>query len=205
MCQTFRVKKIFIHHGWTNVRPEGHWARLTAAGLREKGHQVWYPQFPDPDTPDAAKWQALLKQESDMMDEIDGGEKIAICHSLGTTNWLVGAMNDIYKKPFDRVLLVAPPDPQVLAKSDDIEGDLLNLEDPQLAVAAHKWAKSLNVIASDDDQWLPRGVGIYAPALNVEPLIFEGAGHFSLDQGWGPWPGLSNWIESATPQDLMQR
>ena len=205
MCQTFRVKKILIHHGWTNVRPEGHWARLTAAGLREKGHQVWYPQFPDPDTPDATKWQALLKQESDMMDELALGEKIAICHSLGTTNWLLGAMNDIYKKPFDRVLLVAPPDPQVLATSDDIGTSPLNLADPQLAIAAHKWAKNLTVIASDDDQWLPRGVGIYEPALKVKPLIFEGAGHFSLDQGWGPWPGLSNWIESANPQDLMQR
>ena len=39
---------------------------------------------------------------------------------------------------------------------------------------------------------------------NVEPLIFEGAGHFSLDQGWGQWSGLTAWIESANPQDLMQ-
>jgi len=61
------------------------------------------------------------------------------------------------------------------------------------------------VIASDDDQWLPRGVGIYVPALNLEPLIFPGAGHFSLDQGWGHWAGLTKWVQTANPQDLMRR
>ena len=42
-----------------------------------------------------------------MMDEVQGGEKIAICHSLGTTNWLIAAMNDLFTEPFDRVLLIA--------------------------------------------------------------------------------------------------
>ncbi|MDA8992913.1 alpha/beta hydrolase [Aquiluna sp.] len=105
------MKKILIHHGWTNIRPEGHWARIAAAELRSGGNQVWYPQFPDPDTPSAEKWQELLRQEANMMDEVADGEKIAICHSLGTTNWLIAAMNDLFTKPFDRVLLVAPPRP----------------------------------------------------------------------------------------------
>jgi hypothetical protein len=198
------VKKILIHHGWTNIRPEGHWARIAAAELRSRGNQVWYPQFPDPDTPSAEKWQELIRQEANMMDEVEGGEKIAICHSLGTTNWLIAAMNDLFTKPFDRVLLVAPPDPQLTDQAEGIEGDPLDLTNPELAICAHKWAKNLTVIAGDNDHWLPRGVGIYAPALDVEPLIFEGAGHFSMDQGWGRWSGLTAWIESANPQDLMQ-
>jgi len=199
------VKKILIHHGWTNIRPIGHWARLAAAALRNNGHQVWYPQFPDPDTPNTSKWQELLQQEVNMMDEVEGGEKIAICHSLGTTNWLIAAMNDLFDKPFDRVLLVAPPDPNQLTQAEGIEGSPLDLDDPELSLSAHKWAKDLTVIASDDDQWLPRGVQIYAPALNLEPLIFPGAGHFSFDQGWGKWSGLAKWVETANPQDLMQR
>ncbi|MEZ7903941.1 MAG: alpha/beta fold hydrolase [Aquiluna sp.] len=199
------MKKVLIHHGWTNIRPSGHWARLAAAELRNNGNQVWYPQFPDPDTPSTEKWQELLRQEANMMDEVEGGEKIAICHSLGTTNWLVAAMNDLFTEPFDRVLLIAPPDPNQLIDTDGIEGSPLDLDNPELSISAHKWARSLTVIASDDDQWLPRGVGIYGPALNLEPLIFPGAGHFSLDQGWGHWSGLAKWVESANPQDLMQR
>jgi predicted alpha/beta hydrolase family esterase len=146
-----------------------------------------------------------LRQEANMMDEVQGGEKIAICHSLGTTNWLIAAKNNLFDTPFDRVLLVAPPDPNKLTETDEIKGSPLDLDDPGLAASAHKWAKSLTLIASDDDQWLPRGVSIYAPALNLEPLIFPGAGHFSFDQGWGHWAGLSKWVESANPQDLMQR
>jgi hypothetical protein len=30
-----------------------------------------------------------------MMDEVAGEEKICIAHSLGTTNWLFGALGDI--------------------------------------------------------------------------------------------------------------
>ena len=198
------MKKILFHHGWTNIRPEGHWARIAAAELRNQSHQVWYPQFPDPETPKPEKWQELIRQEANMMDEVTGGEKIAVCHSLGTTNWLMAAMNDLFNQPFDRVLLVAPPDPIVAEKAEGIEGEPLDLENPLLSEKAHQWAKNLTVIASDNDQWLPRGVGIYAPALNVEPLIFEGAGHFSMDQGWGRWQGLIDWVESANPQDLMQ-
>jgi predicted alpha/beta hydrolase family esterase len=196
------VKKILFLHGWTNRRPEGHWMRLTAAALRNQGHQVWYPQFPSPDTPDPDEWQELLRQESNMMDEVEG-EKICVAHSLGTTNWLIGSLNDIYQKPFDRVLLVAPPDPQMTSQAEGIKGEPLDLSNPALEVQAKKWAKSLTVIASDSDRWLPRGIEIYTDALNVEPLIKPGAGHFSLDDGWGPWETLIGWIngESALLAD----
>jgi len=126
-----------------------------------------------------------------MMDEVQGGEKIAICHSLGTTNWLIAAMNDLFTEPFDRVLLIAPPDPNQLTETEGIDGSPLDLDDPGLSASAHKWAKNLTVIASDDDQWLPRGVGIYAPALNLEPLIFQGQDTFHLIRAGatGPvWP-----------------
>jgi hypothetical protein len=198
------VKKILLLHGWTNKRPEGHWLRLTAAELRGRGHQVWYPQFPNPDRPNPADWQELLRQESNMMDEAPGGEKIAIAHSLGAINWLQGALTDLFNKPFDRVLLVAPPDPEMKIDLEPAT-EPLNLSNPLLAPQAQKWAGELTVIASNNDKWLPRGVGIYEEALEVKPIIFENAGHFSLDDGWGPWVGLISWFESANVQDLLSR
>jgi predicted alpha/beta hydrolase family esterase len=199
------MHKILFLHGWTNRRPEGHWMRLSAAELRAQGHHVWYPQFPDPDSPKPFEWQDLLRQESNMMDEAPGDQKICIAHSLGTINWLYGALGDLFNKPFDRVLLVAPPDPQMTSDADGIEGEPLNLANPALAPQARKWGTQLTAIAGDNDRWLPRGVGIYEPALGIKPMIFAGAGHFSLDDGWGPWPGLTNWIKTANSEDLLER
>ena len=140
-----------------------------------------------------------------MMDEAPGEAKIAIAHSLGTTNWLYGALKDIYSNAFDRVLLVAPPDPTLTQEAEGIEGEPLDLTNPLLAPKSKQWARELTVIASNNDRWLPRGVEIYEEPLQVKPIIFENAGHFSLDDGWGPWPGLINWIETANPQDLLKR
>jgi predicted alpha/beta hydrolase family esterase len=178
--------------------------RLTAASLRNQGHQVWYPQFPSPETPDPKEWQDLLRQESNMMDEVEG-EKICIAHSLGTTNWLIGALNDIYQKPFDRVLLVAPPDPQMTSQAEGIKGEPLDLSNPSLETQAKKWARELLVIASENDKWLPRGIEIYRDALQLQPLILSGAGHFSLDDGWGEWPSLFRWIEVKDSGILLSR
>lgn len=137
-----------------------------------------------------------------MMDEVAGGEKICIAHSLGTTNWLYGALGDIYKEPFDRVLLVAPPDPQMTQAAEGIEEEPLDLNNPNLKTKSHQWAKQVTVVASDNDRWLPRGIEIYREPLGVKPIVFPGAGHFSLDDGWGQWKGLIRWIGTHEVDDL---
>lgn len=140
-----------------------------------------------------------------MMDEVSGGEKIAIAHSLGTINWLYGALTDLFEKPFDRVLLVAVPDPVMTNQADGIEGEPMDFSRPDLMPKSREWAKSLQLISSDQDRWQPNGVEFAQKALNTESLIYPGAGHFSLDDGWGKWSGLESWVESANPQDLMRR
>ena len=114
-------------------------------------------------------------------------------------------MGTTFTDPFDRVFPGAPPDPQMPSEAEGTDGEPMDLGNPMLAPQAKKWAKSLTVIAGDNDLWLPRGVGIYKPALETEPLIFPGAGHFSLDDGWGRWPGLISWIESGKTKDLFER
>lgn len=178
--------------------------RLTAAALRNQGHQVWYPQFPSPDTPNPADWQDLLRQESSMMDEVDGGEKIVIAHSLGTINWIYGALTNLFKEPFDRALLVAIPDPVMTSETSGIEGEPMNFDDPALAPALARWGKSATAVASDKDRWQPNGTGFYQ-SLGLETVEVKGAGHFSLDDGWGKWSGLENWVETANPQALLER
>jgi predicted alpha/beta hydrolase family esterase len=199
------VKKILLHHGWTNKRPEGHWLRLTAAELRTKGHQIWFPQFPEPDRPNPEDWQTIIRQEAQMMDEVQCGEKIAIAHSLGCLNWMVAAIADRFIEPFDRVLFVAPPDPIKTNEADGIEGEPMDLQNPELLPAIRRHAKGFTIVASDADRWLPRGIKIYEEALGQSAIILHGAGHFSLDDGWGPWQGLLNWVETGNDEALLER
>lgn len=205
LANLFPVKKILLHHGWTNKRPEGHWLRLTASGLRTRGHQVWYPQFPEPDRPNPEDWQTIIRLEAQMMDEVQGGEKIAIAHSLGCLNWMVAAMADSFIEPFDRVLFVAPPDPIKTNEADGIQGEPMNLQNPELLPAIRRHAKSFTIVASDSDHWLPRSIKIYEEALQQDAVVVQGAGHFSLDDGWGPWPGLLSWIETGNDDALSKR
>ena len=191
-------------HGWTNRRPEGHWMRLTATALRNQGHQVWYPQFPNPDTPNPTEWQDLLRQESNMMDEVEAGEKIVIAHSLGTINFLYGALTDLFSKPFDRALLVAIPDPAMTSETTGIEGEPLDFRNPALKPQVNKWAGGVTAVASDKDRWQPNGTDFYQP-LGFETIEVQGAGHFSLDDGWGSWRGLETWVESSNLQALLER
>jgi len=198
------MSRVLLLHGWTNRRPEGHWMRLTAAALRKQGHQVWYPQFPAPETPNPAEWQDLLRQESNMMDEVEGGEKIVIAHSLGTINFLYGALTDLFAKPFDRALMVAIPDPVMTSETTGIEGEPLDFRNPALKPQMNKWAASVTAVASDKDRWQPNGTDFYRP-LGLETIEVLGAGHFSLDDGWGAWPGLGTWVETNNPQALLER
>jgi predicted alpha/beta hydrolase family esterase len=131
------------------------------------------------------------------------GEKICVAHSLGTTTWLIGALNDIFSKPFDRVILVAPPDPELISQTEGIKGSPLDLSNPNLEIQAKQWAKNLTLIASENDHWLPRGIGIYSAALALEPLTFLGAGHFSIEDGWGNWSGLVQWVEDCNRSHLL--
>jgi predicted alpha/beta hydrolase family esterase len=198
------MKRVLLLHGWTNRRPEGHWMRLTAAALRNQGHQVWYPQFPAPETPSPADWQDLLRQEANMMDEVEGGEKIVIAHSLGTINWIYGALTDLFIQPFDRALLVAIPDPVMTSETSGIEGEPMDFANSALPPAITKWSKTLTAVASDKDRWQPNGIGFYQ-SLGLETVEVKGAGHFSLDDGWGKWSGMESWVETANPQALLER
>lgn len=139
-----------------------------------------------------------------MMDEVEAGEKIVIAHSLGTINFLYGALTDLFNKPFDRALLVAIPDPAMTSETTGIEGDPLDFRNPALKPQINKWSGSVTAVASDKDRWQPGGTGFYQ-SLGLETIEVKGAGHFSLDDGWGRWRGLETWVESANPKALLER
>ena len=196
------MAKVLILHGWTNRRQPGHWQRHLATALRQQGHIVIYPQFPNTDQPKLNEWQELLAAELDILDELEADETIVIGHSLGCINWIQGASTGLIKKPVDRVLLVAPADPRVLG---EVEGLQVDLSDPAVAKATHSSTASLTVLASERDKWTPRGIqATFGEPLGLIPVILEGAGHLSLDDGFGAWQGVIDWVNDPKA-DLTRR
>jgi predicted alpha/beta hydrolase family esterase len=196
------MAKVLILHGWTNRRQQGHWQRHLATALRQQGHIVAYPQFPSTDEPKLDEWQDLLAAELEILGEIEGGETVVIGHSLGCINWIQGAATGLIANPVDRVLLVAPADPRLLG---EVEGLKVSLSDPEVVKATRASTSSLTVVASDKDKWTPRGIqATFGETLGLEAIILPGAGHLSLDDGFGFWQGVINWVNDPKA-DLTQR
>ena len=197
------MARIVIGHGYTNTRPEGHWLRNLATVSRSAGHQVFYPQFPSPEAPKVQEWQDLLVAETALAHEITkhtqeslSDELIFVGHSLGSVNWILAAGRQVLPARFDRVLLVAPADPKLLER---IPGYELDLDDPNFRANVVEATESLTLLGSDSDPWSPRGIqATFADLLGLEAKIFEGAKHFSKDDGFGPWQGIIDWIADPT-------
>ena len=188
------MARVLINHGLANRRWPDHWQRHLANALRKQGHLVSYAQFPNPESPSLEEWHALLIAEASLLLEAgdDLGELIFVGHSLGSLNFLWAASQGTLPTSFSRVLLVAPADPTLLP---DLEIDRLDLESSELTGNLAKFANSVTIVASDKDQWLPRGVAeTFGKPLGIEPIIIEGGKHLSMADGWGYWQGVIDWV-----------
>ena len=198
------MARVLINHGLANRRLADHWQRHLATALRKQGHLVSYAQFPNPEQPTLEEWQALLAAEVELLVDAgdQAGELIFVGHSLGCLNFLWAAANKGLPASFDRVLLVAPADPTLLP---DLEIDRLDLQNPDFASQIARFAKRVTVVASDKDQWLPRGVeATFGKPLGVDPIVIAGAKHLSMADGWGYWQGVIDWVNDESA-DLSKR
>lgn len=192
------MARILINHGLANRRATDHWQRHLANALRKQGHLVSYAQYPNPESPSLDQWQALLIAEAELLVEAGDelGELVFVGHSLGSLNFLWAVSQGTLPTAFDRVLLVAPADPSLLP---DLEIDRIDLSGPALASNLARFAGSVIIVASDKDQWLPRGVvETFSKPLGIAPIIIEGAKHLSLADGWGRWQGVIDWVIDPT-------
>lgn len=176
-----------ILHGLSGSGP-GHWQRWLAERLTQQGATVRFPDLPDPDSPDPAAWRRELHGE---LAELEGDERVVICHSLSCIVWL--AASEDLDRPVDRVALVAPPS----------LGARLPELDPFFPVTATagdvaRAARHTRLVCADDDPYCPEGAAaLYGGPLNLPIDLHPGRGHLNVDAGLGPWPAMEAWAQGA--------
>ena len=185
-------RRFLVLHGWQNHRPAGHWQWLLTESLRAAGEPVLYPQFPSPDEPSLTEWTALLRAE---LAQLGSGERIVLAHSLAVWLWLATAGDLTADERVDRVLLVAPPSPDVLAGYPQVAEFSRTPLDPAALARA---AGSTRLVAADDDPYCPGGAAAVFAALELPVDVLPGAAHLDLDAGYGRWPAVEAWCRDPS-------
>jgi predicted alpha/beta hydrolase family esterase len=180
-------RRFLVLHGWQNRRPRGHWHWQLTEALRASGEHVLYPQFPSPDEPSLAAWTDLLRAE---LAQLGSGERVVVAHSLGVSLWLSAAGTLTPDERVDRVLLVAPPAPEVLSRYPEVE-EFARI--PLDAAALAHAAASTRLAASDNDPYWPGGAAPVFAGLGVDVDVLPGAAHLDMDAGYGRWPAVESW------------
>jgi uncharacterized protein len=181
-----------VLHGWQNHRPPGHWEYELVAALRLRGEQVRYPQLTDPDEPSPAAWTGQLLTE---LAELGTGERVVVAHSLSVLLWMHAASLVAERGPVDRLLLVAPPSQQVLARFPEVaDWAALAVDPPAVSTSA----RSVRLVCSDDDPYCPEGARAAYPGLASDVDLLPGEAHLDLDAGYGEWPSVLAWCLDGT-------
>jgi predicted alpha/beta hydrolase family esterase len=183
-------RSFLILHGVENWRPRQHWQWWLAHELRARGEHVFYPQLPAPSSPTLDAWLAVLHGE---LVQLGTGERVVIAHSCGVALWLLAAAELTPEERVDRVALVAPPGPSAFTAPYraflpvGIDWDAV----------AHTSTQRPIVITSDNDPYCPeRMTGYrttYTQVLDLQHTVIPGAGHITIEDGYGPWPSMLDW------------
>jgi predicted alpha/beta hydrolase family esterase len=164
--------------------------------LRSAGHVVAYPRLPDPDEPDLEAWLAAFAAELAVL-PLDA-ERVVVAHSLGCLLWWLAAVRGLVDPPVDRVLLVAPPSPEVTRAHPEIAGfDLpAGVTSEQVSAASRTVTR---LVCSDDDEYAPWGADTaYAVRFGLDVDRLSGQAHINPDSGYGDWPSVLAWCSDPT-------
>ncbi len=176
--------RFVILHGWENRRPSDHWEHWLSDELAARGHEVDYPQLPEPDAPDLATWLELL----DGLVTRGEREVTLVAHSLATSLWLTRLARGGSTGLVTRLALVAVPSPSMLAPT--IVGSFVGFA-PRLEALP---GVETRVFEGEGDEYSPGGLRAefdVDPGVPVE--LVPGGGHLIPATGFGPWPRMLEW------------
>jgi len=180
-------RRFLVLHGWQNRRPQEHWQWQLVEALHRGGEQVLYPQLPDPDRPSLPDWTELLRAE---LAQLGAAERVVVAHSLAVALWLLAAPELSLPERVDRVLLVSPPSPFVLARNPEVAAFAQPRPDAAAVAAA---AGSTRLVCSDDDPYCPETAPVAYADLDVDIDMIPSGQHLDPDSGYGAWPSAFAW------------
>lgn len=176
-------RAFLVLHGYDNFRPVGHWQHHLAAELGERGERLVYPQLPEAEAPQVDAWaDAVARALAEASD--DGRRRvIVVCHSLACIVWLAARPAE---DAVERVLLVAPPEQEVLAGIDALTAfAALPLVAPTTPAL---------LVGSDNDPYSPNGVAAsFGDPLGLPVTVIPNGGHLEPGAGYGRWPSVLDW------------
>jgi uncharacterized protein len=162
-----------------------HWQTWLEERLRQRRLEVRFPVLPDPDNPRLERWLEALDEQLKLL---TAAQTTVICHSLGSLLWLHHAARRPVT-PVARVLLVAPPQPDV---DDPQSPGFRPVPLDRRGVAAA--AESTLLVCSTDDPWGPPDVARrISEGIGVPIAWLEHAGHVNPPGGYGAWPAVETW------------
>ncbi len=175
------MKRAVILHAMEQTST-GHWYQWLKSELGRRGYEVWVPDLPTADRPDAAVMTQFLLARKDW----DWRDNLIVGHSSGAVEIL--HLLPKLEQPAGTVVLVGAFDkplwPEEHAKLFEESIDFS---------AVKKRAKHIIVVHGDDDPWCPvEGADHLADELDCELVIIHAGGHFStsLDPKFTRFPEL---------------
>lgn len=169
------MSKFLILHG-TGGAPNSNWFMWLKGILIGQGHDVWLPQLPDADKPNAKTYnEFLLSNKNFTIDD----DTIIVGHSSGAVE-ILSILQHLPKGTVIKAALL------VSAFKDDLEWDSLKgmFTEPFDYEAIKSHCKSFTFIHSDDDPYCPIEHAEYlALKTGGELIVFEGQGHFNTELG----------------------
>lgn len=169
--------RIFIIHGWGGSPEEG-WFPWLKEKLTAMGHEVFVPKMPDADNPKIPAWVNYLEQQIGQSDQ----NTILIGHSIGCQAIL--RYLETIETSLSRIILVAG-----WFKLKDLESDeewstaRPWLDTPIDFDKIKQNSKSVDVILSDNDPWVPleENKQIFEQKLGAQVHILQDKGHLGGD------------------------
>ena len=148
---------------------KGHWYPWLKAELEKHNFDVWVPDLPTPDQPDAQKMTDFLLARKDW----DWSNCLLIGHSSGAVE-ILQLLPHIDAHILGAVLLGSFDHPLWEEEHAKLFVDPIDFE------SVKRKADSFIVMHGDDDPWCPlEGARHIADELEAEFIIVHGAGHFS--------------------------
>ncbi|MBW4720828.1 RBBP9/YdeN family alpha/beta hydrolase [Saccharothrix obliqua] len=178
-------------HGLGGSGPT-HWQNWLAGELARHGGQVDVPRFTLPDEPRLDLWLTELREH--LAAAPTGCERVVATHSLAGLLWLHHAAGEFDPAlRVDRVLLVAPPSPDLA--DEPLITEFLN--PPLDPAAVRRAAASTRLVIGEGDPYcsLEQGKRL-GEALRVDVDVVVGGAHLNVDAGYGDWGAVLKWVRS---------